>query len=300
MKIGFIGTHPLLEQLFRIEQKGYEVAGVYSHSSPDSLTGVRVYSTASALVQESDVIFMGQTAPAPFETGKLAVKESRHLFLESPFTLEAGQLDELYRLAAESQSMLKLNQRLLHHPVYKHLEASLHPGQVFIRVDAAGQDRLDDKMQELWFELSSLLCDTIPSGIRRTGSHVVIPSTDLEGPVACQAHVGFDNGASAMVLVNHLAESESLQAEFFQQEGRYLMDFYAGKVLSFLSTDSKAQEEEKKSPSWHSLTVEAFRAWTEAAGKGELPLTINEKGQAVYHLACQLLDKLRQRRRLLV
>lgn len=300
MKIGFIGTHPLLEQLFRIDQKGYEVVGVYSHASPDSLAGVRVYSTARALVQESDVIFMGQTAPAPFETGKLAVKESRHLFLESPFALEAGQLDELYRLAAESQSMVKLNQRLLHHPVYKHLEASLHPGQIFIRVDAAGQNRPDHKMHELWFDLSSLLCDAIPSGIRRTGSHVVIPSTDLKGPVACQAHVDFDNGASAMVLVNHLAESESLQAEFFQQEGRFLMDFFAGKALSFRSTDSKAQKVEKESPSWHSLTVEAFRAWTEAANNGKLPLTINEQGQAVFHLAGQLLAKLQQRRRLLV
>jgi predicted dehydrogenase len=300
MKIGFIGTHPMLEQLFHIDQKGYDVVGVYSHASPDSLSGVRIYSTARALVQESDVIFMGQTAPAPFETGKLAVKESRHLFLESPFTLEAGQLDELYGLAAESRSMVKLNQRLLHHPVYKHLEASLHPGQIFIRVDAVGQSGPNDKMHELWFELSALLCHTIPSGIRRTGSHVVIPSSDLEGPVACQAHVDFDNGASAMVLVNHLAEGESLQAEFFQQEGRYLMDFYTGKALSFRSTDSKAQEVEKKSPSWHSLTVEAFRAWTTAANNGKLPLTINEQGQAVYHLASQLLDKLQQRRRLLV
>ena len=297
MKIGFIGTPSLSGQLFHPVNGKYEVSGIFSGTAAAE-KGLKMYSSAEALIGGSDVLFISRNAPEAFEAGKMAVKEARHLFIESAFSMEPDQLEELYGLSEESRSMVYLGQPLPYHPLYVHLRKSLYPGLILIRIDSAAQYRSKEAMQQLWFDVASLVYDAVPYGVRRTGVHIVHNPQDARVPAACQVRIDFSNGAQTMVLVNHFTGQEGFMAEFYQEEGRYQLDLYSGKALHYQVSSGETAEVKKAAPGWDTLMAESFNSWVEAVLSGRIPLTLNEQGQAVYQLTRELLAQIDYRKQL--
>jgi len=297
MKIGIIGTPQPGDKLVQSGHKGYGISGIFpGASAPDP--NLHVFPSAESLLSVSDVLFIARDASFPYEIAKVAVKESKHLYVESPFSLEPGEMEELFVLCEESRSVLFLDQPLLHHPLYEHYRKALHPGQVVLRVDSARRYRSLAAMQDLWFDLSALLCDVIPSGIRRSSVHIVNDRKDDRVPAAYEVRIDFDNGAQAQVLVNHLTEDESFGAEFFQEDGRYEMGFHSGKARHFKASTGRTSRLKRTAPSWQDLTHYAFERWITAIRESRIPLTINEQGQAVYQLTGELLHKIHSKKQL--
>ena len=297
MKIGFIGTHPLNGPFAPSGKTEYGISGVFPGSLAPK-TNLRVFSSAETLLSVSDVLFIARDATSAYEIGKLAVKEARHLFIETPFVMEAGQMEELFALSGESRSILFLNQRLPHHPLYEYYRSSLHPDQLVIRIDSAQKHRSAEAMQDLWFDVASLLCDVIPSGVRRSSVHIVNDSRDVGIPAAYKVRLDFDNGAQALVLVNHLTEAESFEAEFFQGDGRWDMDLYSGKARHFKTSTRKTTRLKRTVPPWPELTSKVLHYWLESVMENKIPLTINEQGQAVHDLTRTLLNKIHSQKQL--
>jgi len=299
MKLGFIGNHPLMEQLGSPHHGDIEVSGMYEPGSGANGTDVGVYTTAEPLVLASDVLFVSHLAASPFDICKLAVKESRHLFFETPFILGQEQLEVLYDLARESQSIIRLNQGLLHHPLFLQLMGELDPGMVIFRVDSASQYFSHASLEYLMFEVASLLRGCISSGLRKAYSHVVPFSPPRDIPSVCQVRLDFDNGASAMVLVNHLTSAESFGVEFFQDTGRYSLDLKQGTAWIYSPAGNNSHRLEKDVPDPAAMTHEDLAGFLQTLSLGRVPLTIREKGEAVYQLARYMIEHLFSKMQLL-
>ena len=297
MKIGFIGTPLPTGWLVELNNKPYGISGLYPGSMARE-ANFRVFSSAESLLSVSDVLFIARDAFSPYEIGKLAVKEARHLFFEDPFLLEAGQLEELFALSGESRSIICLNQPLLHHPLYAHYKKSLHPGQVVIRVDSAQRYRSPEAMQQLWFDVAGLLWDVIPSRVRRSSVHIVNDTHNGVVPAAYMVRIDFDNGAQSHVLVSHLTEAENFKAEFFQEDGRVEMDLSSGKARHFKVHAGKTNGLRRTVPEWETLTSRAFDQWLISVIENRMPLTLNEQGQALHQLTRELLHKIHSRKQL--
>ncbi|MBS3806408.1 MAG: hypothetical protein KGY60_02785 [Bacteroidales bacterium] len=297
MKIGFIGSHPLNGRFVQSGKTQYGISGIFPGSSATE-TNHRVFSSAESLLSVSDVLFIARDAASPYEIGKLAVKEARHLFIETPFSLETPQLDELFALSGESRSIICLNQPLPHHPLYEYYRSSFYPAKVVIRVDSAQRYRSPEAMQDLWFELSALLCDVIPSGVRRSSVHLVNGMQDELIPATYEVRLDFDNGAQALVLVNHHTEAESFEVEFFQEDGRYDMDLYSGEARHFKASTRRTSRLKRTVPAWQDLTIKALQHWLASVMDNRIPLTINEQGQAVHQLTRELLHNIHSKKQL--
>jgi predicted dehydrogenase len=111
LRWGILGTGWIAEQFVSdILASGLTVAAVGSRTqeSADAFAGRFGIATAhpsyEALVAdpEVDIIYVATPHPMHFENTELAVNAGKHVLVEKPFTLNAGQAEKLVDLAAEN------------------------------------------------------------------------------------------------------------------------------------------------------------------------------------------------------
>jgi len=285
MKIGFIGAHPFLKQMGHSKSSKHEVTGLYAGEGSADGYSAREFKDGRALISESDVLFVGSSAGWVFELCKTAVREARHLYLESPLMLSSQELSSLYEMARESYSIIKVNQQLIHHPLYLSIRKHVDPVMVIMRIDSAGHYRNWQAMGQLLYETSGLLRSMVHSGVRKMISHIVPAPDSSVLPPACQVRLDFDNGCAALILVNHMTLDESFKMEFIGTNARQEINLTTGEGMSYDPKKRKNQRFTKPIVSEQELAAKDIAWYLEALNQPRPPLVINEEGEAVHELA---------------
>jgi len=298
MKIGFIGAHPLLKQMEGNKSSKHEVAGLYAGGGSAGGPSARHYEDGRALISVSDVLFVARSDVPVFDLCKTAVREAKHLYLESPLMLEPDELSTLYELARESYSIIKVNQQLIHHPLYRSVHQYFDPVMVVIRVDSALQHANQQGMGQLLYEAGGLLRSSIHSGIRKVVSHIV-PSPNSPGiPSAYQVRLDFDNGSTALILVNHLTGDESFRMEFIGANARQEINLTTGEGRSYDPQKQKNLRFTKPIVPPRKLTAKDVAGYLKVLDQPRPPLVINEEGEAVHILARSMQQQLENKMQL--
>mgnify|MGYP006279385173 FL=1 len=298
MKIGFIGAHPLLKELGDKKSSHHEVAGLYAGQGSAGGYRARRFEDAPALIGASDVLFVAQSAGPVFDLCKAAVRDARHLYLETPLMLEAGELSSLYELARESYSIIKWNQQLIHHPLYLSIRGQMEAVMTVVRIDSARQYQNPQAMGELLYEAGGLIRSRVRSGLRRMVSHIVPSPDSLNLPAAYQVRLDFDNGNAALILVNHLTSDESFRMEFIGGKVRHEIDLTTGEGMRYDPLKHKNIRFTKPIARQQELAGNDLAGFLEALDQQRPPLMINEEGEAIHEMARSMQEQLKNKMQL--
>ena len=281
MNIGFIGNSRFIPRILPVLQhKHHKVCGIYNPQDVPLPEGLVKYSRAETLISSADILYIAEDELPLEKISEMAVKDTKAIFFESPFILDYERFSNLYQLANESKSIIRLSQPLQSHPVYKYVKAQLNPSLIHFRVDSYELYTNITNLRQVLFDILSIIQNVVPSRYRKISYR---PVQDYHAPNqgACTFDMDFDNGSNVRILINYLTQQEHLQAEFIQRSQRFILDFTEACLWIYGPEKDKSGSvtgiEEIQRP----LVIEDFIRFIGDLNSSRLPLTINEDNQEV-------------------
>ncbi|MCF8335395.1 MAG: hypothetical protein K9H65_02220 [Bacteroidales bacterium] len=299
MRIGFIGNSTFPARMVSsFQQKGHSVCGIY-HSRKTKLTAdMEEYSSAESLIAAADLVYIADDDLPLFEISKIAIKETTHLFFESPFILDHEAFRHLFHLANESGSVIRFNEKLLIHPVYASVKSQLEPLFISFRMDSSEECMKYDTLRDVLFDIVSIIWDTGHRNLRKMNFLPLEYNTQRPGTFFFD--MDFANGTHVNILFNHLTREARFQTELIQTSKRFFMDFTRSKLSVYDSKEGASEHGFKEFGSEAGLIVEDFRSFVLNLGNANLPLTINEDNEAMLSLTHLLLQEMHHKAQLLI
>jgi predicted dehydrogenase len=95
---------------------------------PDTSVTTRVEEILGS--NEVDAVAIATDAPTHYPIAKQALEAGKHVYVEKPLTMEAGEASELVSLAAKRDRKLMVGHLLLYHPAVEKLEALIGSGEL--------------------------------------------------------------------------------------------------------------------------------------------------------------------------
>jgi len=239
LKLGIIGSY----------ESGAELSGIISGQTACSLTGLfdpdpdlsRQFSGQSnipfltsykAFLSRCDAIIVDRIACLNPDHIVQALRDSKHVLLARPVEWEEEELEYLYKLADEANTLLKLRQPFLFHPV---IQAANHlvQGPAFIdyQINISAEndtDRLQQKIATSLYQCLDAILYLNPARI--TKSNTVL-SPDLFGfPGVIHGRVEFDNGCISNITCDGYAEQEKSICYIYQENRQSILNFYRNRL----------------------------------------------------------------------
>jgi hypothetical protein len=242
------------------------------------------------LINSADLIYVADDDLPLFEICKIAIKESRHLYIESPFLLNYEPINHLYHLANESKSVIRIAQKLMAHPVYIPVRSELNPLYFRIRMDFLSTSPSFDYFRIGLFDIISMVWDSVHRDLRKV-SYMPLEYNTLY-PRTFLFDMDFENGSRGNILFNHLSEQTCFKAEFMQMAKRFLLDFTASELLVYDKEDGPEWSSPGENETDVELICEDFRYFLTDLDENRLPITFNEDNQKILSLTHSLLNEM--------
>ena len=291
MRVGFIGNSSLSGQITdSLKQTGHKVTGGYQSSKGTRSKGPEEHPSAESLINSADLVYVANDDLPLFEICKIAIKESRHLYIESPFFLDYELINHLYHLANESKSVIRLAQKLMAHPVYMPVRFELNPLYFNIRMDFPSTSPSFDYLRNSLFNIISIVWDSVHRDLRKMSYMPLEYNTPY--PRAFLFDMDFENGSRGNILFNHLSDQAFFKAEFMRMAKRFLLDFTASELLAYDEEDGPEWSSPGESETEADLIGEDFRNFLTDLDENLLPLTVNEDNQKILSLTHSLLNEM--------
>lgn len=233
LKIGVLGAGNLGKTHIRLlkEIGSYALVGFYDpdQKTADSVSKefqVRAYPSAELLLEECDLIDI--TAPTPFQyyLAEKAIKLSKHVFIEKPFSHSANETKSLIRLAAEANIKVQVGQIERFNPAF--LASKKHIGNPHY-IETHRLAPIDSKTESLSVVMDLMINDIdiilslIKSTIRKISATGVAVVSDF--PDIVNARIEFDNGAVANLTTSRISLETKHRSRFFRRDAYIKVDF---------------------------------------------------------------------------
>jgi predicted dehydrogenase len=229
IKIGIIGASPLLKThaAYLKTSEKIEVVGLMNTGEREVDTSFfqgtpKPVSNVEQLIHESDCIFITGNCQEYFDVAVMALKSSKHLFLNDLSGLPVNQAMRLTKLASEADSIIYPSQLLRFNKAA--LEARQYLSKpLFIDLEHR-QTRCsswsnEKNLHRALMEEVSLILSFVSSGVKKVNT----ASTKIFGdfPDLIDARLEFNNGCVAVLRMNCLTTEDKHQLTIFQ-EGKFI------------------------------------------------------------------------------
>jgi hypothetical protein len=156
-----------------------------------------------------------------------AIKGSKHILLEKPMEWHDEELEYLFKLADEANTMLQLRETFLFHPVIRAAEPFIHsPAFIDYQIGISSEapsDKLPDLIMQSVLQCLDAIFYLNPGRVSR---HNTVFSPDLFGfPGVIHGRVEFDNGCIANITCNGYAEQDKSVCYIYQENRHAILNF---------------------------------------------------------------------------
>ncbi len=207
---------------------------------------VPVYTSFQAFLSDCDAIIVDSTEGIDSENIIEALKSSKHILLEKPMDWHDDELEYLFKLSEEANTLLQLRESFLFNPVIKTAETFVHsPAFIDYQIGISSEAPVE-KLPELIMKSILQCLDAIfHLNQGRVCKHDTVFSPDLFGfPGVIHGRIEFDNGCIANITCNGYAE-QNKSVCYIYQENRHAILNFRNKRLTIKDRD--AGEERPKS-----------------------------------------------------
>ncbi|MDX2001616.1 MAG: Gfo/Idh/MocA family oxidoreductase [Chitinophagales bacterium] len=226
LKIGVLGAGHLgkihLKLLKELPQ--YEVVGFYDPNDEQAAkaqaeTGLHRWADIEKLVNAVDVVDIVATTTAHYECAALALKKSKHIFIEKPLTNTMEEANSLLSLAHEASVKVMVGHVERFNPAFLAIaDRPLKP--MFIEVHRLAQfnPRGTDVsvVLDLMIHDLDIVLSLVKANVRRiSASGVAVVSKE---PDIANARIEFDNGCVANLTASRISMKQMRKVRLFQQD----------------------------------------------------------------------------------
>lgn len=321
LKIGLFGLGHLGKIHARLIQElntVYEFVGFYDPNDTNAAYGVnelkiKRFATIEALINEVDAVDIVTPTLSHFEIASLAIRHSKHVFIEKPVTQTNEEAKKLRSLSHEANVKVQVGHVERFNPAFKYAHPYINT-PMFIETHRLAQynPRGTDVpvVLDLMIHDLDVILSTVKSTIRRiSASGVAVVS---ETPDITNARIEFDNGCVANLTASRISLKNMRKSRFFQKDAYISIDFLTKEAeivkMTSLETEpdpfdivfdlgegkpKKKIEIFKPEITASNAIKEELETFAQAIENDTVPIVSIEDGEYALQVALQIMDKLK-------
>lgn len=233
LKIGVLGAGHLgrihLQCIREIDQ--YELAGFYD-TNPDicqsvaNQMNIKSFDSIEALIEAVDVVDIVTPTISHFHYAALALRKSKHVFIEKPVVASPAQARELMKIAEEAHTKVQVGHVERFNPAF--LAAMPYiSNPMFIEAHRLSpfSPRGTDVpvILDLMIHDIDIVLATVKANLRKVSASGVAVISDQ--PDIASARLEFDNGCVANLTASRISMKKMRKTRFFQRDAYIAVDF---------------------------------------------------------------------------
>jgi hypothetical protein len=240
LKIGIIGDYDPVASLSRILSDlstcsfagGYHPRPQYANQLSDNFD-IPVFTSFEAFLDGCDAIIVDHTDGISSDHIIKAIKASKHILLEKPMQWQDEELEYLFKLAEEAQTLFKFRESFLFHPVLKAAAPFIqHPTFIDYQIGISSETaiiHLPDLIVRALVQCLDAIFYLNPARIKKTST---VFSPDLFGfPGVIHGRLEFDNGCISNITCNGYAEQHKSACLIYQENRHANLNFLNQKLV---------------------------------------------------------------------
>jgi predicted dehydrogenase len=233
LTIGVLGAGNAGKSHIRLlkEIGAYELVGFYdpSKKTADAVaaeSGLTAFPSAELLLEACDVIDITAPTAANYKLAEKALRKSKHVFIEKPFSNSVAETKSLMRLAMEANSKVQTGQIERFHPAF--IASKEHIGEpLFIETQRLHPIHSLEETSSLIMDLMIHDIDIVLSLVKANIRHISATGVSVvsELPDIVNARIEFDNGTVANLTVSRVALENKHSSMFYRRDAYINVDF---------------------------------------------------------------------------
>lgn len=252
LKIGILGAGELAKDHVRIllELKSqFELIGFYDpyDNLADDLIdsfSVKRFDNYEDLLEQVDCVDIITPTSRHFEFATIALRKSKHIFIEKPLTQTIDEAKSLISLSTEASVKVQIGSTERFNPAFlKSLDFLKRPMYIEThRLNHYTTDLSDASLvMDLMMNDIDIILSVVKSSVRKvyaTGTSVFSDTVDI-----VNARIEFDNGCVASLTASRVAQQKKIVSSFFQKESIVNVNFLLNEVELVNSGQSMVEPE---------------------------------------------------------
>lgn len=234
LKIGLIGVGHLGKIHLRLIKElsdQYELVGIYDINSAHAHEVAKefdctVYDSVEALIDDVDCVDIVTPTIAHFDLASMAIKKSKHVFLEKPVTNTSAEARILLALSEEANVKVQVGHVERFNPAFSAAVPYINK-PMFIETHRLAQfnPRGTDVpvVLDLMIHDIDTILSVVKSSIRRISASGVAVISDT--PDIANTRIEFDNGCVANLTASRISLKNMRKSRFFQKDAYISVDF---------------------------------------------------------------------------
>jgi predicted dehydrogenase len=305
LKIGILGANELAKDHIRIlfELKGqFEFIGFYDPN--DELSSeliesflVKRFLSYDELLDQVDCIDIVSPTIKHYEFASIALRKSKHIFIEKPLTQTIDEAKSLINLSREASvkvqigSVERFNSAFLESLPFLNRPMLIETHRLYHH----NSQNESSVVMDLMMNDIDVILSVVKSGVKKisaSGSCVFSDSLDI-----VNARIEFDNGCVASLTASRVAQQKKCQSSFYQKESIVNIDSLLNE-LEVVSLDSKESSFNKMILSERPIIkeknpkLEEFKSFYDAIKNDNDPIVSLANGYSSLVVAHKILELL--------
>lgn len=238
LKIGVLGAGHLGKIHIRLikEIPGYELVGFYDPDPAKSAEvekefGIKRLNSVDEIIEKCDVVDVVTPTLSHYECASLALRSSRHVFIEKPVTNTLDEARSLMELAREANVKVQVGHVERFNPAY--LAAKDYCTQpMFIEAHRLAQFNIRGTdvpvILDLMIHDIDIILSMVNSSVKRISASGVAVVSDT--PDIANTRIEFDNGCVANLTASRISVKSMRKMRLFQKDAYISIDFLKKKT----------------------------------------------------------------------
>ena len=321
LKIGVLGAGHLgkihIRLLLELKEE-FSVVGFYDPSETNAkeaceLFGLKRFDTIQSLLDQVDCVDIVTPTLTHFDCASLALRNSKHVFIEKPVTETVDEARSLMALAREANVKVQVGHVERFNPAFQ-AALPFFDKPMFIETHRLAQfnPRGTDVpvVLDLMIHDLDIILSVVRSGIKRISASGVAVVSDT--PDIANARIEFDNGCVANLTASRISMKNMRKSRFFQKDAYIGVDFLTKElevvrledvvgepgpfdVVFDLGEGKPVKKVYFDKPDLEEVNAikEELRTFYEAINEDKTPIVPLEDGFRALDVAQQILDKLK-------
>lgn len=241
LNIGVLGVGHLgkIHVKLLLEIAEFNVVGFYDTDDENAQTtieqfGIKRFTDLEELIQACDALDIVAATSAHFELAKLAIKNTKHIFIEKPMTSNLEEAIQLVELVKEADIIAQIGHVERFNPAFLAVQDSI-TDPMFIETHRLAQfnPRGTDVsvIHDLMIHDIDIILKLVNGNVKNiyaSGVPIISDSPDI-----ANARIEFDNGCVANVTASRISIKNMRKTRVFQKDAYVSIDFLEKKAEIF-------------------------------------------------------------------